>query len=230
VANPPLRWGKPSGGEKAITRFASSGQSSAPLGQAQRGREGDYGFACSVQSGAPLGQAQRGRLQVEWSIIPRAIGGIAADLGGFGPIPLKVAASGCPPSAGPSPDRGRAGRGTDAGEIAAALALAAMPPGGRANPEAVQRFRQTGDARQVDRLPAGTAPAQLKTTIVGHRRVPQLQQPHHLPRPNSKGCQQPSFLPGAVVFKLSCVETVPAPLIGTADAVACRLTDTPCLR
>ncbi len=38
--------------------------------------------------------------------------------------------NGCPPSAGPLPDRGGPGRGTDAGGIAAALALAAMPPGG----------------------------------------------------------------------------------------------------
>ncbi len=40
--------------------------------------------------------------------------------------------NGCPPSAAPLPDRGGPGWGTDAGGIAAALALAAMPPGGRA--------------------------------------------------------------------------------------------------
>jgi hypothetical protein len=97
------------------------------------------------------------------TVVPHAIGGMAPDLGGFGPVRLTVAAGGCPPSAGPLPNRGGPGRGTVAVEIATALALAAMPLGGRANPKAVQHFRQTGDARQVDRLPAGTAPAQLKT-------------------------------------------------------------------
>ena len=80
------------------------------------------------------------------------------------------------------PDRLAAGRRGDAGEIAAALALAAKPLGGRWHPQGIDHPRQAGNAGQMHRLAAGTAPAEVPAArIERQQRVPQVQEPQHLP-------------------------------------------------